>query len=33
MLNNQNEVLTVDSVTNGGRTLTVREHIRFSHYG
>jgi hypothetical protein len=33
MLTNQNEVLTVDSVSNGGRTLRVRENIRFSHYG
>ncbi len=30
---NQNEVLTVASVTDGGKTVTVVEPIQFNHYG
>lgn len=30
---NQNEVLTVASVTNGGLTVTTVEALKFNHYG
>jgi hypothetical protein len=30
---NQNEVLTIESVTNGGLTVTTVEALKFNHYG